>query len=238
MKKAKILFITLMVPALMVVSCKKDDPPTPPPYKQPVTASMGEVVVIPTGLEAKANAGSDPGASMAVSYIGLANAFSSFGGYFAVPEGAQVQSKKDGLTVYYWAYGDLKYWMTYGTSGDKYTWKYEYEYTGHPRFTYIYAEEALNGKSGNWAIYDPETPVNDIWTYNWSYNASNSLIANLVAGNNEFSFDVVANTNNSGSFKYYVASVLTAEVIWNADGSGTYTFYGDLSSYSGSWTAK
>lgn len=238
MRKAKFLLLVLLVPTFLAVSCKKDDPAPTPTYMEPSSASMTEVVAVPTGLEAKAN--TDPGASMAVTYMGLANFFSSFGSSFTVPEGAQVEGKKGGSTVYFWSYGGLSYWMTYTVLADKYTWKYEYEFPDHPRFTYIYAEEAINKKSGNWAIYDPDQPVNDIWTYDWNINSSGTFTANLdwSDGDSVSKFEVVSNTNGSGTFKYYVSSVLQALIVWNADGSGTYTFYGELDMYSGVWTSK
>jgi hypothetical protein len=243
MKKARFFLLALLVPALIQVSCKKDDPPAAPAtptYKAPVSATMGDVVPIPVGLETKANTNTDLGASFAVTYMGMANGLSSFGGMFSVPEGTPIQSKKSGPSVYYWSYGEYSHWMTYSDLGDNYTWKYEYEFPGHPRFTYISAEELKTGKGGNWKIYNIEIPTQDTWTYTWSINSSNTFTASLVLndGSSQDKFDVVSNANNSGSFKYYVASVLYAEVIWNSNGSGSYTFYGDMASYSGTWTAK
>jgi hypothetical protein len=130
--------------------------------------------------------------------------------------------------------------MTYTELADKYTWKYEWEYTGQPRFTYIYAEEAINGKSGNWSIFDPDDSQANLWTYDWSINSINTFTGNLVfgEGNDLTKFETIANANNSGTFKYFVGTVLYAHIIWNADGSGSYAFYEGLESYSGSWTAK
>jgi hypothetical protein len=241
MKKARIFLLVLLVPVLLQVSCKKDDPPAPPPYKAPTSASMGDVVTIPAGLEAKAAVDGEYGASFAVTYMELANALSGYSSLFTVPDNAQIQSKKSGSTVYYWSYGGFSYWMTYAVLADKYTWKYEYEFPDHPRFTYISAEEAKSGKNGNWAIYNMDFPTQDLWSYDWSINSSNSFIASLVmydGSSSQSSFDVVANADHSGSFKYYITAALYADILWNADGSGTYTFYGDMSSYSGSWTAK
>ncbi len=238
MRKAKFLLLVFLVPVFFAVSCKKDDPAPTPTYMAPSSANMTEVVAVPSGLEAKVD--TDPGASIAVTYMGLANFFSSFGSSFTVPTDAQVTSKKGGSTVYFWSYYGLSYWMTYTELADKYTWKYEYEYTDHPRFTYIYAEEAINKKSGNWAIYDPDQPTNDIWTYDWNISSNETFTANLdwSDGSSVSKFEVVNKKDGSGTFKYYVASVLEALIVWNTDGSGSYTFYGDSSGYSGVWAAK
>ncbi|MCB8994748.1 MAG: hypothetical protein H6538_03985 [Bacteroidales bacterium] len=241
MKKSKAYLLLLLIPFMFQISCKKDETPPAPTYREPSAASRAEIVDIPAGLQAKADAGSDYGAMIAVSYIGFANAISSYSASFAVPEGAEIQGKKGGSTVYHWAYGDLAYWMTYTELSDKYTWTYDYQYTGVPRFTFISAEEAKDGKSGSWTIYNPDVPSEYVWTYDWSINSSNTFLANLVwnEGNDVASFNVVSNSNNSGSFKYYVASVLKADINWNADGSGTYWISGDGGGdLSGSWTAK
>jgi hypothetical protein len=243
MKKARLFLLVLLIPALLQVSCKKDEDPEPtgPTYKAPAASEMGEIVTIPTGLQAKANEGTDNGAMIAVSYMGMANALSGFAGSFAIPDDAQIQGKKDGSTVYFWSYGGYSYWMTYSELSDKYTWRYEYEFPEYPRFTFILAEETKDGKSGNWSIYDPdETTHNEIWTYDWSISESNTFTANMMMyDDNEgsFSFNVVSNVNKSGSFKVYDSTVLTAEILWNADGSGTYWISGDPA-ISGSWTAK
>ena len=243
MKKSGLFLMVFLVPLLLQVSCKKEETPPPAPtYKTPTAAARSEIVVIPDALKAKADAGEDIGAVIAVSYMGLANAISGFSTSFEVPEGAEIQGKKSGSTVYFWTYGGgYSYWMTYEELSDKYTWKYEWQFPDSPRFTYISAEEAKNGKNGSWTIYNPETPSSYIWTYNWSINAINSFIASLMwnEGESLASFDVVGNTDNSGSFKYYIASVLKADILWNADGSGTYWIYGDGGSdLAGSWTAK
>jgi len=240
MKKARILLLLLMVPVILQVSCKKDDPPAPPVYKEPTAASMADVAAVPAGLAAKADAGTDFGAVYAAMYMELANGISGFGGLFAVPDGASVQSKKSGSTVWFWSYGGYSYWMTYEELATKYVWKYEYQFPDVPRFTYIAAEEAKDGKSGNWTIYDPAASGNSVWTYIWNINSSNTFTADLTwdEGNSPSAFKVVANANNSGNFKYYASGVLECEIVWNSDGSGSYTFYGDMASYSGTWTAK
>jgi len=240
MKKTGLFLIAMLAVVLLQVSCKKDEEPTSPDYKQPSAASRTEVVTIPDGLQEKADAGTDLGAIMAVSYMGLANAISSFGSTFALPEGAEVQGKKSDGTIYYWSYSGYSYWMTYNELSDRYTWTYDYELPGSSRFTYISAEELKTGKAGSLTIYNPEAPSEYIWTYNWSINASNAFLADLewYDGDDESSFNVVSNADHSGSFKYYIASVLNAEILWNADGSGTYWIIGDDNGIEGSWTAK
>jgi hypothetical protein len=244
MKKARLFLLVLLIPALFQVSCKKDEEPGPtgPEYKAPAAAAMTEIVTIPAGLQAKADEGTDFGAVMAVTYMGLANALSGFASMFTVPDNAQLENKKDGSSVYYWTYGGYSYWMTYSELADKNTWRYEYQLPEYPRFTFILAEEAKNGKDGNWTIYDPEEVThNEIWTYDWSISTINTFTANMVMFDGDaesLSFDVVSLANHSGSFQVHDATVLSAEILWNIDGSGTYWIAGDGEGLAGSWTAK
>ncbi len=240
MKKFRILLLVVLIPALFQVSCKKDETPPAPVYRQPVAASMGDVVTVPDGLTALSDGG-DYNATMAVIYMEFANAISGFGGLFAVPDNADLQTKKGGPAVYYWSYGGYSYWMTYSESADKYTWTYDYEFPGVSRFTYISAEEDKAGKTGSWTIYNPDAPQSYIWTYDWSINSSNNFTASLQWADDMGAvskFDVVSNANHSGSFKYYELTVLSAEILWNADGSGTYWMSDGGAGVSGSWTAK
>ena len=240
MKKIRFIWMVLLIPSLIMVSCKKDEENKVPIYKQPTAASRGDVVTIPDGLQARSDAG-DINSLIAVSYMGLANAISNFSSNFIIPEGAQIQGKKSGSTVYYWTYQGYSYWMTYTELADKYTWEYDWEVPGQARFTYISAEELKTGKSGSWTIYNSESTSDFVWTYGWSINTSETFTANLVwneGGTEESSFNVVSKADNSGSFKYYIATVLNAEILWNTDGSGTYTFFGEGGNQTGSWTAK
>jgi len=238
MKKSSLILAAVFIAVLFQTSCKKEEEPTPT-YKEPTIASRTEIVSIPEGLEAKAS--TDPNAAVAVIYMGLANAISSFGSSFTVPEDAEWEKKKSGSRIYYWSYYGYSYWMTYSELTDRYTWTYDWEFPGAERFTYISAEEAKTGKNGSWTIFDPEAPSQYVWTYDWSINSSNAFIASLewMDNDEESSFDVVSNANNSGSFKYFIGSVLNADILWNADGSGTYWIAGDgPAGISGSWTAK
>jgi len=243
MRKLNFILLLMLIPALLQVGCKKDeDTPEVPTYKQPSAASRGEIVTIPEGLQARADEGTDFGAIIAVSYMGLANAISSFSSSFIIPEGAEVESKKSGSTVYHWSGGGYSYWMTYAELADKYTWTYDWELPGQSRFTYISAEEQKDAKKGKWTIYNPETPSVHVWDYNWQISSSNSFTASLIWNdydNTRSSFDVVSNADNSGSFKFFEATVLKSEIEWNADGSGTYWISGDGDDdITGNWTAK
>jgi hypothetical protein len=238
MKRLKIFLLLLALPLLFITSCKKDEPtPEGVTYKSPSAAGRNTVVDIPAGLTAKANGG-DINASIAVTYMSLANAISGFAASFTLPSNAQLEGKKSNSKVYHWSIQGYSYWMTYTELADKYTWRYEYEFPGVPRFTYISAEELKTGKQGSWIIYNPEATTSAIWTYNWSINASNAFIANMTwnDGQEPSTFDVTSNADHSGNFIYKAANIKQAEIIWASNGSGTYWLIGDgTAAIEGSW---
>jgi hypothetical protein len=172
--------------------------------------------------------------------MGLVNNVSLLSSSFVVPENAQFQGKKDGSRVYFWTGGGNSFWMTYNELADKNSWKYEYEYPEVPRFTFISAEEAKDGKSGKWWIYNPVAPHAEVWAYTWTVSSSNTFTAHLLWNEQaiESSFDVVANSDNSGTYKYFNGGVITADIAWSANGSGTYWMDDGGAGISGSWTAK
>lgn len=239
MKKLKVFLFLLALPAFLLTSCKKEeDTPEELTYKSPSAAGRTSVVEIPAGLTAKANGG-DLNATIAIMYMNLANAFSSFSSSFTIPSNATVENKKSSSKVYHWTYSGYSYWMTYTELADKYTWKYEWETPEITRFTYIMAEELKTGKGGSWTIYNPESTSTSLWTYTWSINTSNAFIANMSWNEGQVvsTFDVISNADHSGSFIYKEAGVKHAEITWTSTGSGTYWLKGDgTSDISGSWS--
>jgi len=233
------LLILAALPALFT-SCKKEDTkPQVIEYKQPSIADRQTIVDVPSGLNTLADQG-DMNALTASIYIEMANGISQFGSDFYIPSDAERQSGDQNSANYFWTYAGYSYWMTYKKESDKYVWTWDWETPEVQRFTYIKAEESLDGKSGNWSIYDPEASSQTVWTYNWSLDANGNFTASLVWNEDNAttgSFEVVDNADSSGSFIYKEDGVKTAEVNWNSDGSGTYWLMGDGSGVTGSWTA-
>jgi hypothetical protein len=238
MKKLFIIGIMAILPSLFISSCKKDEPePEVPTYRQPSIATRTQIVEIPAGLQNS----QDPNAQMGAAWMGIANGLAAFGSSFAVPTDAQIQNTKSTATVYYWTYGGYSYWMTYSETADKYVWKYDYEWPGYPRFTFIEANELKNGTAGQWMVYNPEGAHEVLWKYDWTLNAANDYAATILFyGQQEYEnikFDVLARGNNSGYFKLFEGAQLLVEIIWNANGSGTWWIYGyGEENYTGSWT--
>jgi hypothetical protein len=238
--------ITRLIPlficaALIVSSCSKKDNSTPAPtYKSPSIASHTDITV-PAGLQTKADNG-DYNASLAATFITMANGLSSYAADFTVPDGASKSNLKSNGTVYFWSYQGYSYWMTYTVLTDKYTWTYDWQTPSVSRFTFISAEELKNGTAGNWKIYNPETPDNVMWDFNWTLVSSvyNGTMNFYQTGEATVKFIVQDNGNNSGDFQYFVGTVKKVDVTWNSDGSGSYWFSDDgvSSTATGSWTAS
>ncbi len=196
---------------------------------------------IPAGLQAQANKDSI-NAILAVSYLSLANSLGSYAADFTLPGGQETTTTSNGA-VYFWTYSDYSYWMTYSVLSDKYSWTYEWQTPDLARFTYISAEEARNGASGNWKIYDAENAAHAVvWDYSWTLTGSvyNSTMNFYQERGATAKFVVVDNGNKSGNFKYFEGTSKKADITWNTNGSGTYWFSenGTDATGSGSWTAS
>ncbi len=232
--------VILATVSFLFTSCKKEETkPEVIEYKQPALADRENVIEVPAGLNALADDG-DMNALMASIYIEMANGISSFGSDFYLPTDVERQSGDRNSVNYFWTYGGYSYWMTYKKESDKYVWTWDWETPDVQRFTYLSAEESLDGKSGSWSIYDPEAVNQTVWTYNWSIDGDGNFTASLVWEEDNSvtsSFNVVDNADGSGSFVYKEDGVKMAEVTWNSDGSGTYWLSDDGSGVSGSWTA-
>ncbi|MFP4059605.1 MAG: hypothetical protein ACOC2F_05925 [Bacteroidota bacterium] len=240
MKRINGILVLLLSSIFVFVSCSKDDEPELPAYVEPSIAGEQVIVETPAHLVTKANEG-DFNASIAVMYIEWANSLSQFGSSFYLPDDTEVKNAGNGKAVYSWTYpGGYGYWMTFSDEGGKYTWTYEWEIPEQDRFTYIYAEENKDGKSGSWTIYDPSSPVQEVWVYNWIIDSNDNFSATLTWDESVDSygvFEVESNADGSGSFTYTVDGTDQVEIIWNADGSGNYQLNYDEDVINYSWTA-
>jgi hypothetical protein len=238
--KIQRLILVFASAALILSGCSKKDTTNPAvTYKSPSSAHAA--ITIPAGLQTQAGKDSI-NAILAVSYMSLANGLGSYAADFALPGGEATTSTSNGA-VYSWTYSGYSYWMTYSILSDKYTWTYEWKTPDLARFTYISAEEAKNGNSGNWKIYDPNDASHPVvWDYTWTLTGTvyNSTMNLYQAGAATTKFLVVDNGNNSGNFQYFEGTVKKADITWNTNGSGTYWFSenGTDATGSGSWTAS
>jgi len=225
--------------SIVLNACSKKETPGPSvTYKSPTTAHAN--ITIPAGLQAQAGKDS-VNAMIAVSYMGIANGLGSYSSFFNLPGGQATTATANGA-VYSWSYSGVSEWMTYSVLSDKYTWTYEWKTPELARFTYISAQEAKNGSSGSWEIYDPSNASHTVvWDYSWTLTGTvYSATMNFYnSGSATTKFVVLDNGNNSGSFQYFEGTMKKADIEWNSNGTGTYWFSDDGTNptATGSWTA-
>ena len=204
-------------------------------YKEPTASKRTALVDIPDDLETLSQ--SDMNALATVTFMGAANAITSFSTNFTLGvSGLDAEPCTNGY-VYSWEFVGFKYWITYTDNGTTRTWEYEFQTPDLARFTLMTAEEAVNGKSGSWVIYDEVVGHAKIWDYEWSIDSSDNFTATATCYDEpESTYDVVSNANGSGSFVLTEDEVDVVTVNWTADGeTGTYSYFDGEETYEGSW---
>jgi hypothetical protein len=239
MKRVYFLIPLLIISFIIMNSCvKENDMDEDPVYYTPSIAEREAIIEIPQGLQALAEEG-DIYAMAAIISMNQANILSGFSGSFLIPQDARLENRQNDAHVYYWSMSGYSYWMTYSDLPDKYSWRYEYEFPDIPRFTYIYAEESKSGKEGFWSIHNPGNPDVKIWNFVWSIDQLNNFTATIklndTGESHEGIYQIVSNSDKSGSFIYSIENKIQTEVIWNADGTGNYIFMEGEEEKTGFW---
>ncbi|MFZ1080389.1 MAG: hypothetical protein WAO19_00520 [Candidatus Kryptoniota bacterium] len=99
--------------------------------------------------------------------------------------------------------------------------------TTYNNFTIVSGTESTNGSSGSWTLYyENETTAE--FGVTWSTDANGVVTGTIVSNDSSGTAvqkDVITeNPNKSGELKEYAGgTVLTWDIIWNANGSGSYT---------------
>jgi len=162
-----------------------------------------------------------------------------------VPDNATRVSKKStaGTITYSW---DMQngYTMIYAftETSDKNIWVLKIS-DGISEYDYLYAEESKDGKNGVLRVYGGYMLTgNDlVYDYTWNYDDNGTLtfVMNFASGTDSLRYEVVVNTDGSGSISYQINGSAFYEMTWDATGNGTWSYYdvtdGSLVA-SGSWT--
>lgn len=230
MKAPKILFTTLIAAASILTSCSKD----PEPYKAPEASTRTAVAENPQGLKNSSNIH----AQSASAWINVLNGLTTNNARFTIPTDAEVEHSKNS-SVFYWKEFTISYWMSFSVKKDQITWTLEYETLTIPRTLLLTATENTKATNGQWTIYNPLISTQVLWNYQWSLNSGNYAATVTFAGQPGYDllrFEVQSNANKSGYVRLFHAEQKLTDVIWNADGSGSWWIYDIIAgSYSGNW---
>jgi hypothetical protein len=244
MKTMKLFAFLFAITVLaMFAGCSKDDDTSSVTesfdYKAPALGTNGKVIEVPTKLSQN----KDSHAQQCAGYLEMANGISQSFSSFALPSNATRVSLKTGSVTYTWSGPDGKgntatVWVTYKETDTKYFWDYELAYDSIPRTLYMHAESAKDSKSGMLQILDVyKSGASGTYTWTTASDGTFNFTWDAKNATESFKMEIIVKTDKSGSLKYYSNGKVFYDLKWNADGSGSWTLYGDNGNLSGNWSA-
>jgi len=109
-------------------------------------------------------------------------------------------------------------------------------------WTALGGSESADGKSGNWTFYFMNTTTPEFqasWSTDSNGNLSGTVLIHDSSGNLTGKEIFTNDANNSGELKIYTGNVLTLDIKWISNGSGTWVEYDPTTgaeANSGSWS--
>jgi len=226
----------------LAAGCGDDDETTtgPPPQQTEPDVAMSQITV-PQGMQDS----DDPMAGLAMAYIQAANGFTNLVAGYLTPPAGGLKSAADGPPwEHVWTdeHG-LTITLTIWEEDNKYYWSVELDGTygevTYDEWTYIFAWQAKDGKSGDLILYE-EATTDILMEWVWSIDASNVYSIGLIVPGDSWT-KIWVNPDGSGELEYYDDEsdvwALVFEVEWDADGDGSWTMYaGGVQTDSGTWS--
>lgn len=114
--------------------------------------------------------------------------------------------------------------------------------TAYNNWTALSGTESSDGKSGSWTIYYTNTDTPEAvasWSTGGSGNLTGTVLVYNTSGTQTGKWIFTDNADNSGELKTYSGSVLTWDIKWSSNGSGTWVEYDPYTGAevnSGSWS--
>jgi hypothetical protein len=249
MKSTKILALVALL--TVAVSCSKDDEPAPRVEDIELSfADADQIVEVP---EALLNS-EDPHANLAASLVMMANGLSSNLALFEAPNGAtrttnfivpvNGRTAADKGYVYTWTdpeYGTVAYQVR--EASDKYVFEFLYKETGSDDwYRYLYAEERKDRSEGHFIIYNAwddseEDFGEEIMRWTWT-RKGDMFTFRVIDATEGFNFKVEVNTKTkAGSVVYFNGELKEYEIVWDAQGKGTWKYFDESGEVTeeGSW---
>jgi hypothetical protein len=247
----------LVIALAFVTSCKKDENVAEQPTFEGLGLTEEEILSkIPAGLKNS----TDENAQACVDAIESAADWSSFYDELTPPENAVKVSNKSTSSegTWKWSYpyegGTITYYWTYEETATKHSWTMDIQFNDGPKYNFINAWELKDGTQGEvkynfqWACFyydeNNEECEDLFWIYTWNKNASGVINFTFVWESSDpeypyyVKYELVLNSDGSGTLDYYLAGESWHyHYEWDAQGNGSWVWYYDDSSMSGSWTA-
>lgn len=189
-----------------------------------------------------ATADTSQGALMATTTAAEFNALSS--GFMAFYTGNSTHSGNS----WTWTYTEngLKGTWTALSSSTGYNWSFVENGTSgsvtYNNWTALSGTESSDGKTGSWTFYYTNTDTPEAvasWTTDGSGNLTGTILEYNASGTQTGKWIFTDNSDNSGELKIYIENVLTWDVKWSSNGSGTWVEYDPNTGAtvnSGSWS--
>lgn len=233
MKINTLIFTVLFL--LVFSACKKGDLAEKQATKMKLIEKLDKLNV-PENMKNSTNTN----AQQAVGYVDQVKGVSSYFSYFDIPEDATHSNASLGDDEYYWNYGGMELWESYSETSSTYVWEIDTD-MGSGRNKYLYSEENKDGNYGFMEVYDYASGSEEyIFKYEWSFDNDGNATLLWEAADKSFTYEVTSNLDSSGSAEWYSNGTLLYSFVWNADGSGSYTYYDESGNeiMSDSWSAS
>jgi hypothetical protein len=193
-------------------------------------------------------------AQMANGWVQVANGMTQYLGYMEAPAGATKSSSRitagnarakagGDVLVYTWTDEQTGYSIGYQISeeSDKYVFEIFLRESGSVWVKYFYAEEKKDRSAGLMEIYNiwGDNTSEVIFKYAWT-RSGDILTLTFSDSSDESSLVITVNEKTgAGSVTSFNGNIKTYEMIWDAQGNGTWTYYdaeGNVDD-SGTWEA-
>ncbi len=229
MKNIRLLTLfTAILSIILATGCKKDDNPG---SGQNAPEFKSKTVTVPDAMQQS----NSPGAQMAVSYINMMNAMSSYENMMRPPGKTIPVHFKDGENTYTWVVNDnsgsYTVTMVVSETVEKIVWDMYITGTmdGHDLtdFLFIHAFQKKDESGSDFLVYDTETG-NEYMDISWNVMGDGATGYDFVVFQ-ETSLKLIINADGSGSIEAKEwengTFVLTYRATWDASGHGEYWEY-------------
>lgn len=242
----------LLLFTVIIAGCSKDPELETPEFES--LAFDTEVVLdkLPAGLKNSDNMY----AQQAIGAVESALDMSSFMDDMTPPEHAERTSKKATGSSWSWTVSDgtatYTFYWDYEEDNAKKYWTMDIQINGGARYSYLFAWETKDGNQGevqynfNWVFAQEEmTEAYEelYWKYSWNIDAAGNYTFNyeIDSADPEYEYslryEVIVNSDGSGSVVYYITGTPFSQMEWDADGNGSWAYYEEGTEIaSGSWT--